>query len=408
MLIITICGIVGGRIALNRWFNHLTAYSAIWGSILILVQSRLIAYSPVSGMGWLYIFSAWLCLFLGSFTALGIRGRVARQQSVNGQSLKRLRFIIWSFTLIGLIGIILQAVAVVHEFGNLAAAIVVQANDLYHARLDNPELGGASYVGAFCPAACTFAGMYAARVGKFGITPLMPLFVVVFSGILVMGRAGMVVAGIWFTSAFLLTPRPPIKVHRWQVAVAVVLSGAVLVGGFVLINATRGLGLDFPGLSPAMERASDTLPVLPSLFFYYTGPVVGFSDYLAHPDRNPHAFWGMYTFAPLLRFAARLGADTSVPPYEESYFTPRDINIMTYLKNIHSDFGGTGVLLFPYMLGAVMTWLRLRLDEKFDPVYVVLLAHAYVVIMFSFAYNPMSQGVWYISLILGVAACYWL
>ena len=40
--------------------------------------------------------------------------------------------------------------------------------------------------------------------------------------------------------------------------------------------------------------------------------------------------------------------------------------------------------------------------------YVVILAHCYVIVMFSFAFNPMLMGEWYISLVLGLAACFWV
>jgi len=60
-----------------------------------------------------------------------------------------------------------------------------------------------------------------------------------------------------------------------------------------------------------------------------------------------------------------------------------------------------GVLLFPYLLRMVMTWLHLSLREKVRTARVVLLAHFYLDVVFSFAFNPMLAGVCYISVCLG-------
>lgn len=411
LVLITLLAVLAGRAVLDRWFNHLSIYSAIWGSILILVESDLIRYNPISGLAWFYIFSSWLCLFLGSLTVLGIWGRASRASSAEIEfPVLRLKRILWLFSVVGAIGILAQGLAISRTFGSLIEVIFTQANQLYHARVDYPSLGlsGLSYVGAFAPGACTLAGLYTAKVGKLSLAGLMPLVLVALNGILMMGRAGLILAGVWFVVGFIYAPRRSFKIRRWQAVVAVVGVIAVLVGGIIFINQTRGLAVTYYSVSPAMGRASEYFPVLPALFFYYTGPVVGFSDYLSHPENNPHAFWGMYTFAPLLRVASRLGAATDVPFYEENYFTPYDINVMTWLKNIHSDFGGFGILMFPYLLGALMTWLKLKIDENFRPAYLIILADLYLIIFFSFAYNSMFLGVWYFNLVLGLAACYWL
>ena len=409
LFVITVGTVVLGRTMLGRWFNHLSLYSGIWGAALLLVESDLIHYNSISTMAWFYIFSAWLCLFLGSLTTLLLRGRGAQEPTFDdAQLVSRLRLVIWIFSAISFVGIAAQTIGVLREFGGVFNAIFVQGNDLYHARLDHSDIGGISYVGAFAPAACTLAGIYSAKVRKITVTGVLPVLLVVLAGIFAMGRAGMMFAAIWFAVAFLYTPRSHFRLGRRQAIIASGVAVALVVGGITIISLTRGLEVEYSGLSPVMQQASDQIPILPSLIFDYSGPVVGFSDYLAHPDTNVGKFPGMYTFAPIFRFLSRLGLNTDVPPWEESYYTPREINVMTYLKNVHSDFGAIGVLLFPYFLGAGLTWLKLSLEERFEPSRVVLLSQGYLIIMFSFAYNTMFLGVWYFSLILGLAGCYLL
>jgi oligosaccharide repeat unit polymerase len=411
LALFTLAAVLVGRTMLGRWFNHLTVYSMIWGSVLILVESHLIYYNSISGMAWFYILSAWLCLYLGSASVLLIRAKRPKLPATaySGSS-RPLRNVIWFFSLIAVIGLISQVQAVIREFGSVWVAVFAQGNALYHTRVDSPELGlaGASYIGTFAPAACALSGIYTARVGKLTIAGLAPLALVALSGVLTMGRATTILAIVWFGTAFLYTPRAKFKVYKWQAIVGAILAVAVLVGGISLVSGTRGLAVNDYSVSPAMERASNYAPLLPPLFFYGTGSVVGFSNYLENQDRNPHAFWGMYTFAPILRGLSHLGLDTQVPFYEENYYTPTDINVLTYLKNLHSDFGPLGVLLFPYLLGGLMTWLKLKLDEVYSPLYTVLLAHGYLIICFSSLYNTMFLGIWYSSLILGLAACWWI
>lgn len=409
--LVTIAAILLGRAMLGRWFNHLSIYSAIWGSVLLLVESRLIYYNAISGMAWLYIGSAWACLYLGSATVLLLH-TATRQRSVSDYSelVPRLRNVIVFFSLIAVVGVITQIQAVVREFGSLWLGVFAQGNALYHARVDNPELGlaGTSYVGTFAPGACTLAGIYTARVGRITIAGLIPLVLVVVTGLLAMGRANIILAIIWFTAAFLYTPRHKFKLRRWQATTAIALAVLLLIGGIGLISGTRGLAVNYYSISPTAERASAYFPLLPPLLFYYTGPVVGFSDYLDHQNKNSHAFWGMYTFAPIFRAISHFGIHTAVPFYEENYYTPTDINVLTYLKNLHSDFGPAGVLVFPWILGALMTWLKLQLDEKESFTYIVVLTHCYLIICFSSIYNPMFLGIWYSSLFLGLAACWWI
>lgn len=112
----------------------------------------------------------------------------------------------------------------------------------------------------------------------------------------------------------------------------------------------------------------------------------------------------MYTFAPIFRLLSRLGFPTSVPPYEENYWTPFPVNTSTYLKNLHSDFGPSGILFCPFILGAAVASLILQTRRRPRLLGLVLLANIYVLIIFSFSYNFMLSGDWYIASLASVLA----
>ena len=315
----------------------------------------------------------------------------------------RLRTVIWAFSLIGAIAVISTSFVVFRRFGSIGE-MLYNANILYNDRLRDPELAGnIDYVGAFAQAACPLAGIYTARLGKLTLTATLPFLVVCMSSVLAMGRAVLLLALVSFVVAFVLTPGARLRFRSYAAAILIL---AIPVGGVLLINSTRGLTPEF-GNSSSGSYIADHYPAISSQLFYFTGPAPAFSDYLEHRDREK-TFVGMYTFAPIFRFAARLGAPTRVPYYEEFYYTPIPINILTWLKNLYCDFGPFGIVLFPMFLSAVVRWLTIHLGKQFSVWAVVVLVHCYMIIAYSIFYNTMLQGQWYVGLILGLIAGWWV
>jgi hypothetical protein len=89
-----------------------------------------------------------------------------------------------------------------------------------------------------------------------------------------------------------------------------------------------------------------------------------------------------------------------VPAHEENYYTPVPMNTGTYLKNVHSDFGAAGILVFPYLLGASVTLLLIRVSSVPRLLGLTLLANLFVLVVFTFAFNFMLLGDWYIGLVV--------
>ena len=205
-------------------------------------------------------------------------------------------------------------------------------------------------------------------------------------------------AAFLFLVSYLYTPKPNrFKAKRWRMVLAVSLSVAILVSGFVFVSATRGLGVDFPGITPAMESITESIPVFPSLYSNFSATPVALSMYLKSPEEGKTGHWGEFALWPLMRLFARLGLSKAEPLYEEVYYTPVPMNTGTYLKNIDSDFGISGIILFPYLLGAFMAALALRTRTDFRLLDVMVLANLYLIVVFSFVVNFMQQGSWYVS-----------
>ncbi|MDZ7413300.1 MAG: hypothetical protein ONB15_07165, partial [candidate division KSB1 bacterium] len=83
---------------------------------------------------------------------------------------------------------------------------------------------------------------------------------------------------------------------------------------------------------------------------------------------------------------------------QKFYPIPFPSNTATYLRELHADFGLTGVLVGPYLLGLLCTvlWFKVRRQPKTTTL--AWLAHLYVVVAFSYLYQATRAGYWVISL----------
>jgi oligosaccharide repeat unit polymerase len=397
LTVLTGIGIIIGRIWFKRWFNPLSAYSAIWGFCLCNYELRLIQYYLISAEAWFYIGAAWLSLYLGT-AFVHLLGAHAKQLATPPLTvpLDKLKKGILILSMIGAIGVIGQAISVLREFGSLSAA-VLSASDLYNARTSN-ELSGLPYLGSFSYAACTLAGIHVAMSGRFAFITLAPIMLVAAQLVFLVGRTGLGIAAVLFLVAALHATHPPRKrAWSWRHVLGISVAILLLAGSFLLVSSVRGLGVDYPGVTPAMDRISEYVPVAPSIYSNFSATPVAFSMYLSSPHENKAGFWGMYTFGPIFRLLSRLGFPTRVAPYEEDYWTPFPVNTSTYLKNLHSDFGPIGIFIFPLIIGAAAAYLTRRTRIRPKLVDIVILSNIYVLVVFSFSYNFTVSGDWWIA-----------
>jgi len=376
----------------GRWVNHLSLYSFVWTLSLCSYQLRLISYNFISGDAWIFIFAAWIALYLGTAWAgvLGSSGQPRQRQLFPGNE-RNLRNAIILFSCAGLASSVVLAWNIVRSlYSQLLLGLIDQGNKIYTMRFEG-GLSGLMYVGFLPYAASALAGAYASRIGRVTFVSAFPLLAMTVDGILSMQRGGILIAIILFVAGVYITPsKTPLRLVRWQMVAAL----GLLLTGFLLVTMIRGIPAEFENQGATLNRISDVVPSLPSLYMYVSAPPAGLSAYLQHPESDGHSFWGRYTFAPAYRLLAKLGWNTYVPYYTEFYSTPVPINSCTYLREIHSDFGSLGVLGVPFCLGALLTFLESRRSSLAVQ---MVLAHLYVVVLFSFTLLVAITGYWYIS-----------
>jgi oligosaccharide repeat unit polymerase len=410
MIVVLLMGTIAsgylGRHLYRRWLNPLSIYSFIWGLCLISYELRLLQYYAISGTAWLYIGLAWCSFHLGAGTAfLWVDHNTGATPAYSHFNFRRLRTAIIILCFLGIIVILSQIIVLRREFGSVLDAVLFHSNDIYLGRTGG-EFSFFPYVGACLFAANSLSGAYTAKTGRISCLSVVPMLLEAVNAIFGMARGGVLIAGFLFATSFLLTPRTQrssIKMTRFAYGVGLLIVSLV-VGEVSFVNSTRRLQTDFPGKTNAMEVISEYVPPAPSLYSNVSATVVAFSLYLDSPKSSRTGFWGMNTFAPIYRLLAKLGFPTQVPIYEENYYTPVPMNTSTYLKDVDSDFGLSGVAVFPYCLGLATSFLALRIATSSRLVHIVLLSHLALIITASFAINLMFTGDWPISVLVGVVA----
>jgi oligosaccharide repeat unit polymerase len=405
--LVTGVAVCTGRVWFKHWFNPLSVYSAIWGFCLCSYELKLIQFYPVSRQAWLYIFLAWESLYAGA----GVAFLVSSAQSARKSpmiDLMRLKKAILVLTLIGTVGVLDQMRTLYKEFGSVFAAVFLNSGDIYLGRIGG-SLSSLPYVGACLFAAIVLAGSYTAKIGRLSSSVVLLLTLVLLQGALEMARLGFVMAALLFLSAYFHTPdRVRLRLSRRQQALLALLILGVGFGAVVFVSSVRGLAVDFPGRTAAIDSITEYVPFFPSVYANFAAPPVALSLYLGSPAESRQGYWGKYTLGPIYRLLSRFGLSQHVSQYEEDYYTPVPVNTSTYIKDIDSDFGLLGVVLFPFLLGFLTTGLFYASQTRGGLVGLLSLAYLYVLLILSFMMNLMSIGVWTVGLGAGLIAAYWV
>jgi len=408
--LVGLVGMVGGRVAFGQWFNHVSWYCGLWALSLVLYGLGLISYYPMVGSAWAYVWIAWFAFVVGALTPL--LGRLATRRPASSPpspasataATRRLKWAIVILVCLASTSLVQQLIGLVREFGSLTNALITSANTRYLLRVSGELTGWIPYIDAFSVAAAALGGVYTARRGRIDAVGLLPLLIVGLQGVSTMGRMGIGVALVLYWSALAHTPHSRLRLSRsaWAAAPALVVGAAA----FLFVSSIRGLGPAFPGESTTLESLRRYAPFIPSLYTNFSAPPVAFSEYLKSGAER--AVPGTFAFAPLVRALSYLGLTPHLSYYQVDFYTPVATNTATYLKEVYADFGATGIALFPYLLAASMTVLIRRIRATGGLPATVALAHLYVIVLFSWNYNVMLLGYWFISFVVALVTAFLL
>lgn len=404
-----------GLIVYKRLFNHISIYATIWALILCMGEIRLINYYPLETETWIIILTAWVLFVLGSLTHFFARVYVGNDvvlhhnYSLSQTSIIFLRKIIFFLSITALVSAIAQWLVLLSKYGTITK-VLIYGNLIYSSRVHEGGLISIPYVDSLALAGCFFAGIYVFHKKSITLLSLFPLLSVILVAIAGMGRAKILIALILFLTGFILPKIVAIKnefkrKYSFKKIIGFAAIFLLIIGSAELIRSNRGSIESFSGASQSLKKLRGSAIITPSIYVYFSIHPFVFNEYLK--SNSEFEMIGANTLAPVWRIVDKLGFDTHVSEYQTHYHTPVSGNTGSYLRELHADFGLSGVLIVPYLLGMVCSLYWFRWKDKKKLVDLAILSHLYVIVALSYLVIATRLGYWIVSLVTATL-CAWI
>jgi len=423
IIIWSIGTIILGRIILGAWFNHISMYSGIWGFSLFLFCLSFIPYYPLESITWTFIIAAWAAFILGSITiiaskysenerVLKIENKAKEDTLISIEQENRILFyLLLGLNSVTLIITIQHWFTILHVFGSIPNVIVL-GSILRTALVHNEIPGMWPYGSSLTLTAMVFAGIYTTNIGKAKIIVIISILILIFDEIAGMGRGKMIIGGVLFISGYMLNKyrRNPNKdaIARGSFGkyISIIVILILLIAGAEVVRSNRGMIEQYKGASQPLKKLQHSSIITPSIYVYFTAHYGVFNKYLK--ENSEKGIWGRYSLAPILRMMSRIGFNTSVDYYQPFYNIPIYANTGTYLRELHVDYGVSGTVIAPYLLGIISSiyWFRVKKYKRI--IDVMILGHILVIIFLSFVLMATQFGYLLISLLCGLIISYFI
>lgn len=369
-VVFTVLTVLLGRVLYRQWYNPMSLYAFVWGTISVLYEMRLVRYAELQVETVIVILSSWTLFVLGAFLAVIIHRRTFPDHdepkvSLNNETEQNraLRNTLWALNAVSFVTALYNLYLMVKVAGGLINAFIV-GNLLYSYRVAEGIPGSIPYVASLVFVAATIAGAYTARIQRISIPALVPVLNIIIIDFAQMGRADILIVAILFVTGYFATARSVARrgsegTFLRKAVMAIVLI-TIVVGGAELIRSTRGVKEGIRGSTGALKKFSSNAVITPTIYLYFSSSVGVLNQYLLQEkERTPV---GGHMFLPVFRILDKFGAESGVKVYQEWYKVPTQVNTGTYLRELHGDFGIIGLVIGPALLGAMASasWLRYR------------------------------------------------
>ena len=363
--IISILGVILGKLIFEKWFNHLTLYCVIFGFTVFLYELKLLPYPEIIPLAWIIIAASFLSFLLGILTIVSARNvfKISNNSIDNLDNAlkifyddgKTLKYVIIFLSLISLLSGIQYWMALISKFGSIPS-ILLHSYMVYRLNVNGeldlkgltPYIFLAGYIAVF------FAGIYTAYKGKFTFLTFFPIISIIIREIAAAGRAGMLIALMEFAFSFFLfrhllnnDPFHRFRFSKKNAIIASILLIVFFVGAASVVRLSRAVGNseDFMGASRELRQTKGNFFISPSVYLYASSEIGVLSKYLA--SKGEHNGFGENTFLTFYQFLAKCGIIKRPVEFEKGYYIPMWTNTGTYLRELHADFGVTGVVFGP-------------------------------------------------------------
>jgi len=399
IFVISFLGIVLGKFLFRKWLNHLTLYCFFFGSSVFLYELKLLPYVNITPFTWFVVITSFLSFLLGIITIIGARNLYKENPTfieksdisfkIFSDDGKTLKYAIILFSLISVYSAIEFWMVLIKQFGSIPG-VIINAQIIYRLTISGELKGATPYISIFGFVAVFFAGIYTAYNRKFTLLSFVPLLSIIIREVGGAGRAAMSVALVEFVLSFFLfryllnnDSFKRFKFSKMSAVVASTILITIFIVGVSLVKISRASETSekFSGASRELLQTKENIFLSPSVYLYASSNVGVLSKYLSSKGEN--IGFGQNTFQTFYLILAKLGIIERPYEFPKGYFIPMWTNSATYLRDLHADFGIAGVLLGPYLLGLLLTWLWFKFYERKNMIAFTFLVYFYLVVVFA-------------------------
>ncbi|MEJ5261982.1 MAG: O-antigen polymerase [Ignavibacterium sp.] len=411
---ILLVGSLAGRKIFKTWINHLTIYFFVMGGLTFLFELKLLAYRNLSLTSWFLLISSTLAFLLGVMSVLS-----ARQLNLSKLGFSRvtvesiplfqgdgkiLKYSAIFFSLVGLFVALHRWYIMINIFGSIPS-VFVNAAWVYRINVKGeikefiPILPSFVYVGVFLSA------LYTAYKGKFSFLSFFPILCIILKELTYFGRGEMLFATLEFIFTFSITryllrkeENVKYKFSKVNATISIILLLAVVLTAASIVRSSRGVKENIRGTSPVLKQLEDSFIFTPSVYFYLSSDLGVLDQYLRKDIES--ANFGENSLRGVYYLLSKLKLVDEPSFFQKGYFIPYWSNTGTWIRELHADFGFTGVIILPFIIGLLSTWLWFKFLQEKKIYLLVFLVYLYIILAFSFLVMVTRLNQWFLSQLL--------
>lgn len=405
-----------GKYIFKKWFNHISLFAFIWAGMIILFELRLLPYKELVPATWLFIVTTFLSLILGTLTYLSIKKLSIDNESKTSKLQfnkifqddgKVVRYSLFLFSFISIAGAVQHWLVLIDMFGSIPK-VFLNALTIYRM---NTEAGGIKgqvpFVSNFGYVAVFWGAVYTAYKGRFTFLSILPFIGIIIKETSTIGRAGILLGLFEFIFVFLLfrhcltiNDKEKYRFSKVNAIISITFLLALLIIAASVVKISRVSFEQYQGASRTLKQLEGNIILSPSVYLYFSAHLGVLNEYVKRQDEE--TLFAQNSLLPLYNFLDRLDVIKRPNQYQKGYFIPMWVNTGTFIRELFADFNVFGLLLFPYLLGLIMTYLWFKLIKEGSLYVLVVLSYLYIIIGFSFLVMITRTSYWSISLTLNL------
>ncbi len=407
-----------GKYIFNRWFNHISLFTFIWTGMILLYELRLLPYKEIVPATWLFIIVTFLSFILGTITYVTVK-RLSPFEPKKTDSIKQefrkifaddakvVKYSLFLFSFISIAGAVQHWMVLIDMFGSIPK-VFLNALTIYRM---NTEAGGIKgqvpFVSNFGYVAVFWGAVYTAYKGKFTFLSILPFIGIILKETSTIGRAGILLGLFEFIFVFLLfrhcltnNDKKEFKFSKPNATISISFLLALLIFAASVVKISRVSFEQYQGASKTLRELEGNIFLSPSVYLYLSAHLGVLNEFVKRQDEKN--LFAQNSLLPLYNFLDRLNIVERPNQYQKGYFIPMWVNTGTFIRELFADFNVFGILLFPYLLGLLMTFLWFKLVREGSLYILIILSYLYIIIGFSFLVMITRTSYWSISLTLNL------